>query len=207
MRQASSEKPEVKNETVRHDTKVTFSKNNYWGFEYLVFDIPLPHNPSVRMSMKKTEYEKDNYCAVIVDSKTFLELWRNTPYKGHADIANGNPKTWINDSKYSEAVRCFSLSLKNPVPLADISHGISERSIVSQKFLSFGKSIRHEIFHYVNFTDGITRTIWLLTQGCTAFPVKCEASKAEVLFDACGAAGYTLRELVDLVTNTPEPIK
>jgi hypothetical protein len=58
---------------------------------------------------------------------------------------------------------------------------------------------------YATFTNGITRTIWLLTQGCAAFPVKCEMACAQGLFLAAGAKGtslYTARELADELLNS-----
>ena len=57
---------------------------------------------------------------------------------------------------------------KNPVPLAKVYGSGSEAAPA------------------VDFTDGITRTLWLLVNGAPAFPVECRRQKAEALSCAAG---------------------
>ncbi|BBF65513.1 hypothetical protein F6A13_02775 [Acidithiobacillus sp. 'AMD consortium'] len=183
---------------------VTFSTKDYWGNLFVVFTVPLPNRPPVFMSMKVTEYNKDKSGVVIIDPEKFLELWRNEPHSIHRSEANGTPQTWPHDRKYGHAAEGFSHGFDNPVPLAYVSHGISTRTIVSHRFLWFGKSVRHEQFHYVGFTNGITRTIWLLTQGCTAFPVECEMPGARELHRVAAAPNthfYTVGELAEVASH------
>ncbi len=183
---------------------VTFIKKDYWDNPFVVFTVPLPNRSPVFMSMKVTEYNRAKSGVVIVDSEKFLELWRNEPYSIHSAEANGNPQNWPHDRKYGRAAEGFSYGFDNPVPLAYISHGISTRSIVTYKFLWFGKSVCHEQFNYVGFTNGITRTIWLLTQGCTAFPIECEMPGAKELYKVAAAQNthfYTVGELEDVASN------
>ncbi|WP_123103016.1 plasmid fertility inhibition factor family protein [Acidithiobacillus sulfuriphilus] len=156
-------------------------EENSWGSRFLIFSVPLPNHPPVFMSMKVTEYNSDKSGVVIVDSEKFLQLWRNEPYSIHREQANGNPETWPNDYKYLAAAKGFSHGYDNPVPLAHVSHGKGTRTIVSYKFLWFGRCERQEQFHHVGFTNGVTRTIWLLSQGCAAFPIECEMPGAREL--------------------------
>ena len=74
----------------------------------------------------------------------------------------------------------FAHGAENPVPLAKIG-------------LSWGPP------GAVVFIDGITRTLWLLANGASAFPVECEASIAEALSQAVGvewAYPQTVQELL-----------
>lgn len=179
---------------------ITFSTKEYWGNQLVVFTVPLPDRPPVFMSMKVTEYNNDKTGIVIVDSEKFLELWRNEPFSIHSTEANGNPQTWPNDYKYEYAVEGFSFGYDNPVPLAYVSHSTATRILVSYKFLWLGKTEHHEQYHYVSFTNGITRTIWLLTQGCTAFPIACEMPGARELYRVAAAPNthfYTVGELAE----------
>ncbi|MRD74146.1 hypothetical protein GH865_12945 [Rhodocyclus tenuis] len=156
------------------------------------------------MSMNITEYERENFGIVIVDAQKFLRLWRADPHGRHRAEANGTPESWPNDRKYSDAVKGFSHGRENPVPLADVSYGKAIRTSVTYKFLRFGRSERQEEVEYVAFTNGITRTIWLLTNGCMAFPVMCGISCARELFGAAAAEGtsfYSLSELAEVASH------
>ncbi|MBI5936608.1 MAG: hypothetical protein HY850_02040 [Betaproteobacteria bacterium] len=156
------------------------------------------------MSMKVTDYNKDKSGIVIVDSEKFLELWRNEPYSIHSAEANGNPQLWPQDRKYELAAKGFSHGQGNPVPLAYVSHGVATRAIVSYKFLWFGKNVHYEEFHHIGFTNGITRTIWLLSQGCTAFPIECEMPGARQLHQTAavpGTAFFTIGELAEVAPH------
>lgn len=183
---------------------ITFSAKKSWDSQFVVFTVPLPNLPPVFMSMKVTEYNKDKSGVVIVDANKFLELWRNEPHSIHRDVSSGNPQTWPNDRKYEDAVKGFSHGYENPVPLAYISHGESTRTIVSYKFLRFGKRVHSEQFHHVGFTNGITRTIWLLSHGCTAFPIECEMPGARELHRVAAAPNtpfHTVGELAEAASH------
>lgn len=183
---------------------ITFSKKEYRGKPFVVFTVPLSNRPPVFMSMEVTENNRDKSGVVIVDSEKFLELWRNDPHSIHRSEANGNPQTWPHDRKYMSAADGFSHGFENPVPLAYISHGISTRTIFSYRFLCFRKSVHREQFHHVDFTNGITRTIWLLTQGCPAFPIECEMPGARDLHLVAAASNthfYTVGELAEVASH------
>ena len=173
-------------------------EKNILGKQSIVFTVPLPYRNPVFMSLNVNEYSREHYGIVIVDAEKFLHLWRSEPSSIHCAIANGSPETWSNDYKYKYAVDGFAQGRENPVPLADISYGIETQSIISHRFLYFGRTERKEITHYISFINGITRTIWLLTQGCTAFPIKCQISSARELYQIAAAPEtllYTVAEL------------
>lgn len=176
-----------------------------WKESRIVFAVPLPGADPVYMSINVTEDGKDRFGVIIVDSGKFLRLWRSTPYGMHQAVANGSPETWPNDSKYSWAVKGFSHSRENPVPLADISYGITTRTSVSHRFLWLGRTERQEQIQHVSFGNGITRTIWLLTQGCMAFPVMCKMPSARELFRVAAAEGtafHTVGDLAGVASHT-----
>lgn len=128
-------------------------------------------------------------------------MWRSEPYGGHRAVPHGNPQTWVKDSKYKDAAEGFSFGCDNPVPLATVSFNIATRFITSYKFLLFGKEVREERFSYVAFTNGVTRTIWLLAHGCKFFPVECEMPGAIDLHRLAAANGTTILTVRSLLNG------
>jgi len=85
----------------------------------------------------------------------------------------------VRDRKFAGAEEGFRVSQSNPVPLAEV--GFSDRE---------GRA--------VGFTNGITRTMWLLVQGASSFPVECstaEAARMAALVGADGAGWATVESL------------
>lgn len=168
-----------------------------WGKKFTIFEVPLQNRPPVFMSVKEISCDNKKNGVVIVDSEKFLDLWRKDIYSGHQGLSHGNPQTWINDKKYPEQAKYFSFGRDNPVPLALVSCEIGTRPIVANN-ISFGRDERKEQFRYVTFTNGITRTIWLLTNGCEAFPIECEMPRAKYLHQIAAVPGtdlFTVDEL------------
>lgn len=155
----------------------------------LVFSVPLPDRDPVFMSMNIAEDGQEQHAAVIVDAQRFLALWRADPYGYHKHEAHGTPETWPSDYKYMEAADGFAPGREDPVPLAEVNLNHHIDTIVSYKFLRFGKTVRKERLDCVTFSNGITRTIWLLSHHCAAFPVECDLRSAPELFKLAGAAG------------------
>jgi hypothetical protein len=145
----------------------------------IVFKVLLPGLDPVYMSQEIWEYTCEHCAVVIVEAQKFLQLWRDEPSAFHADVANGNPETWPEDGKYERADMGFSNGKENPVPLADIVFG-------------------NDNVPHVFINNGITRTIWLLTKGCQAFPVRCNLSGAKELFERAGAGGERLLSIAEL---------
>lgn len=128
----------------------------------------------------------DQFSVVEVKSDYFVELWRNDTYEAHLDVSQGNPSTWIKDKKFLDAQKGFSHGEANPVPLAYVHCAIrdEERDVWRRRYLLFREYVGRQVVKrvpYITFTDGITRTIWLLTHGAQYFPVMCDRSNAELL--------------------------
>lgn len=157
---------------------------NLWGDLQIVFTVPLPKIEPVFMSTKISEYGFENSGIVIVDAQKFLRLWRAHPRGIQRDLANGNPETWPRDDKFSFAVDGFFEGRNNPVPLAEVRY-------------------ENEDAEFVTFINGITRTIWLLTHGCAAFPVRCSASDSRELFMSAAADGTSFHSLREWAELTP----
>ena len=76
-----------------------------------------------------------------------------------------------NDDKYRWAVDGFAQGPRNPVPLAEAG---AYRDLNSCRL-------------HLSFTNGVTRTFWLLANRCPAFPVKVYGSvSAKLLFQVAG---------------------
>lgn len=135
----------------------------------------------VYMSFGETTY-MDRRAVSVVDARKFLLLWRASPYQLHKEIANGNIDTWKKDYKYHHAEKGFSQGIDNPVPLAEVNFesegGID--TIWSRMFNS------KQPKGHVSFTNGITRTIWLLCNGATSFPVEVSSANAQKLSKVAG---------------------
>lgn len=141
-----------------------------WQDDYAVFYIDTPEGGRQYMSASWSEYKNENNSIVFVDSKKFLNLWKNDPQKQEHHLASGGKKEWMADYKYHYAEKGFSHGLKNPVPLA----------------YPHCESNKHGV--YACFTDGITRTIWLLSQGATSFPIEASNDAAQ-LFNKYAGVG------------------
>jgi len=125
----------------------------------------------------------NNRAVVIMDSEKFLRLWRNDTYEAHLHLSRGNPVSWMTDYKYKDAGIGFSEGKENPVPLAEIDF----ETRPNNRFLS-ALSLKQS--EYVSFTNGVTRTIWLLCNGADSFPVEVSAESADSLRKAAGSAAH-----------------
>ena len=162
------------------------------------------------MRVDETPYQNEKRGVVIVDARKFLQLWRADPYKHHWEIAQGNPRTWRHDYKFKHAVKGFSYGFKNPVPLPEIGYAEVDILSVTYKFLRFGRKEHIRRARFVSFINGITRTIWLLSHGCRAFPVECPMPEAINLHRAASVAGtkvFTVRDVQQrlIPVNHPPP--
>jgi hypothetical protein len=176
---------------------ITIEKR-YGTTRMAIFSVSLADREPVFMSVAETPYENEHRGVVIVDARKFLRLWRAQPDGLHRKIALGNPDTWRQDDRFPAAAEGFSYGFENPVPLAQVGYAEVTQTSVSYKFLRFGR--KEHIWHvrYVSFINGITRTIWLLSHGCEAFPVECRMSSALKLHRAASVAGtrvFTVRDV------------
>jgi hypothetical protein len=175
-----------------------------------IFSVPLADREPVFLCVAETPYENAHRGVVIVDARKFLTLWRAQPDGLQREIAQGNPDTWRQDRKFPAAAEGFSYGFTNPVPLAQVGYADIKHTAVSYTFLRFGRQEHTRRMRYVSFIDGITRTIWLLSHGCEAFPVECRMSSALKLHRAVSVAGtkvFTVRDVQQglIPVNHPPP--
>lgn len=167
-----------------------------------VFKIPTADRGDVFMCATRTNYHNDERAVVIVDSERFLKLWRQ-PGSSHLDIATGDPTTWPSDYKFSDAEDGFLGGEQNPVPLARLDcRRTTESYPVHERHLFFFKrliGIREEEELSLHFTNGITRTIWLLTAGAKSFPVECSTESAPLLQELAGTADSQFLSIEQLI--------
>lgn len=163
------------------------------------FEVQIQEQDSVYMSFTLHRHMADHSAIVIVEAKKFIDLWRNDPEGYEADKAFGNLRSWRADRKFSDAQRGFSHGIKNPVPVAYVSFNFFERESTEYKFKWFGKRIISESLPYVTFTNGITRTIWLLANRCPAFPIECKLPAARQLHEIAGLSEHPVYMVDDLI--------
>jgi hypothetical protein len=132
---------------------------------------------SLRKNFKDIPKESYQFMTVFVDSKKFLNLWRNTIDTLHKTEALGNEKSWRKDRKFNWAEVGFSEGINNPVPLAQAMCQQYERTNEPSLFRRIlGEKKISETIPYCAFSDGVTRTIWLLANDAKFFPVDVEFS-------------------------------
>jgi len=174
-----------------------------FGKRYATFRVPTALSGDVYMGVSRSNYMNDERSVVVVDAQKFLALWRANPYDAQGDVQHGNPNTWKNDRKFESAEDGFSHGSDNPVPLANIACDVTESERREyEPFLLIFKRLKRVIpkdLPYIAFTNGITRSIWLLTYGAAAFPVEIRTEQAERLQQLAGVPGgqpMTVAELV-----------
>lgn len=176
-------------------------------FQAVVFQIPTSRG-EVFMYEQRSNYMNAERAVVEVNSKKFLQLWRE-PFSSHPEVACGNPTTWPNDSKFHWPDGHFAEGLKNPVPLAQVSVRIvTIKTPIWRRKWYFHKSLSGvdtTESPSLNFTDGVTRTIWLLTFGAKSFPVQCSTAEAPLLQKLVGA-GSCYKTLDELLPTGSEQI-
>ncbi len=152
-------------------------------FQAVVFKIPTSRG-DMFMYAERSNYMNAERAVVEVDSEKFLRLWRG-PFSSHPEVACGNPETWPKDSKFHWSADHFAEGIKNPVPLAQVSvRMVTTQTPIWRRKLFFLRSLAGSETTEspsLNFTDGITRTIWLLTFGAKSFPVECSTAEAPLM--------------------------
>jgi plasmid fertility inhibition factor len=142
--------------------------------------------------MKLRREESDAYAVVDVDAQRFLALWRAHPESYTHDVACGTPATWPGDAKWHHAVDAFGPGRANPVPLAIVWLSPAFERVQAPWWPPHwgrGTVVRDLGCMGAGFTDGVTRTIWLLTYGAPSFPVLVRAENADELHRLAGFAG------------------
>ncbi|NYA15551.1 plasmid fertility inhibition factor family protein [Serratia fonticola] len=125
---------------------------------YCRFEIPLREGKFAYMEQALSDTSESHI--VIADRHRLLSAWRNNPNSIVPELSRGDESAWRRDRKFHEAEKGFSHGADNPVPLAN-PHC---RFILDQ-----GLPVPA-----LGFTNGITRTIWLLANGADRFPVHAD---------------------------------
>ena len=153
------------------------------NFAYAIFRIPTNGN-DVFMCVSRSWAKNDERFVVEVDSQRFLSFWRNTSDHSHRKIARGNIAAWVQDEKFNDAKAGFSKGEIDPVPLADVS-----------VFLFGDKTVS------INITNGVTRTIYLLSIKASKFPVECDGvEQAKLIQQFAGLENGSFKSVKELIS-------
>ncbi|HCM7206543.1 TPA: fertility inhibition factor FiwA [Salmonella enterica subsp. enterica serovar Typhimurium str. D23580] len=135
-----------------------------------VWRVPVPGQDDRFMSARSGGIDREKF-VVQVDTELFYRTWlAGTSAWGKRDSGDCVLRSEMPaDYKYRHAVSGFSQGPENPVPLAEVDAWRD------------GGKVR------VGFTNGITRTFWLIANRAPAFPVEVVGRQAaELLHHAAG---------------------
>ena len=138
--------------------------------------------PAVFMRAEGSPAEVDAFVVHVSGDAFYLAMLRavrvlRTSAHGWSCMARADMHR---DYKFHHAVDGFARTHESPVPLAE---PVIEKD-------------RHGKVIVSNFQNGITRTYWLLTNGCPAFPVVVRGeAQAELLATQAGVGLQAFREL------------
>ncbi|MBW5286528.1 plasmid fertility inhibition factor family protein [Burkholderia gladioli] len=177
---------------------------------YAVFCIPTRDHGEVWMRISEG---CTNQAVVEVDAQRFLAAWRQAG-SGYPEIAHQTIDGWRHDYKFDEARKGFDEGWSNPVPLAYVTAWLAReprQPAVPVTQSGWGRWLRHptrvepdmapamDATPGISFTNGITRTIWLLAARAERFPVSCSAGDATLLHQLVGADDTEPHLVVDLI--------
>lgn len=172
-----------------------------------VFKVSTERAGDAYLRVDRTNYDNENNAVVEVDAERFFALWRKDG-SSHQDVAMGDPSSWPSDRKYDGAAEGFSHGRKNPVPLAEVS--VWEKETTTPIYGEGGLFRRKaqigehtEKQPVLGITNGVTRTIWLLSQGAKVFPVKCDLASAALLERVAGVSGSRHATVDQLTPQAP----
>lgn len=134
--------------------------------------VPIPGQSDVFMSTCSAAID-DEFFVVHVDTEAFYRHWlAGAPLNGKRRSADCKLRCEMpSDYKYEGAVRGFSHGQTNPVPLADAGAWLD------------GKKAR------IGFTNGITRTFWLISNRAPAFPIQVHGEESAKLLHKIAGLG------------------
>ena len=146
---------------------------------------------TVYMCEKDPGSDGEAMAVVEVDTERVLQLWRRLG-SSHPEVAHQSPATWPLDRKFPWPDRHFGQGCANPVPLATVSCKLRRLETPVWRRRLLGQVLtRVDVTEQsvLSFSDGVTRTIWLLTHGVQAMPVKCPMADAARLQALAGVDG------------------
>ncbi len=118
-----------------------------------VWSIELEDGRQAFMSARRYPHMNDSTFVVEVDADRFYYHWLRSSAQtgGHCKLREDMPA----DYKYAQAEDGFSSGVENPVPLAEVNAWTAEDGT-----------------DHIGFSNGITRSFWLLSKGAKSFPVE-----------------------------------
>ncbi len=130
-------------------------------FPSAIYGVKTARSGTVFMRVDQSAHGNEERMVVIVEARRFLAAWCAAPGE-RRDIARAGPVGWRADYKFAGAEAGFAHGKSNPVPLAVPTFYQPPEG---------GPP-------WVDFMNGITRTIWLLAAEAVAFPVECGPREA-----------------------------
>lgn len=153
--------------------------------DFAAWEIELPNGKQCRMSACFGAID-DEFYVVHVDAQKFYYYWLisslfldDSHRTNHCVLL----KDMQRDYKFEHAVEGFKNTENNPVPLANLSARFEHNN------------------PYIGFTNGVTRTMWLLSNGAKSFPVEVHGEhSANYLYDFAGIGDrpITFKQLRDM---------
>lgn len=151
------------------------------------FEIPLMDGRTVYMC-ESSLVNAESHEIVWIPAELFKKIWKDEPY------CKESPEQWVDiehhKKKYANTDEHFRKGLSSPVPLADVSVYLYPVNVAAKfinrrprpiRFFYDLKIAMHRKFNIgrqyciLCFNDGMTRTMWLLNNGATSFPLACSA--------------------------------
>ncbi len=171
-----------------------------WTRPTFLFAVDTRGGPPAYMRVDSELLGDDERCVVVVRAEAFVQLWRQNIRGIHLDVAMRDPATWPLDYKYAFAERGFAAGEGNPVPLADVAcHQDSSASTVSCDQSAFDGTSSIRSPPYLSISNGVTRSIWLMSNGASLFPVECRVKdRADLLAAEAGALGFSTQTVEQL---------
>lgn len=133
-----------------------------------IWEIVVPGMKPCYMQLKASQGKQESY-VVRVDGDKFFRAWLTGSGIGQWKERDAcEPRHRLSeDHKYRWPAEHFPQGISNPVPLADSSINRDSRGKLG-----------------VSFTDGVTRTKWLIANRAESFPVHVRDKDAAVLLNS-----------------------
>ncbi len=155
----------------------------------VVWEIPLSGGRSCFMRVDRSNFYNSEQFVVFVRASDFYALWRAVEYTKDGE-APDRPPELVNiphDRKWKWQAQCWAHGVSNPVPLADVTY--------------------HSDYG-IGFTDGITRTLWLLHNKAPIFPVLVHGQESALgLYEFVGDQAMACASIEQLIEDLGHSMK